>query len=150
MSLKTFALWSAMLLIALLLFDCSKGTSPDENRFVLPDSNLSFYQHIEPLLEYRCAESGCHSSTDTDNKLLYIELVNKMELINHRLSSTGEHLIDISLHRSEPERAPFYRIISVGYPSSPQDLMPPYDRRLPLSENQIAGIRQWIAEGCPD
>ncbi len=150
MPAKIFSLIIALLFSGLLLFDCSKSTSPDENRYKLPDSNLSFSQHIEPLLEYRCAESGCHSSTDTDNKLLYFELVSRDGLVNHILSSTGEHLINPPIHKSQPEEAPFYKIITVGYPGRPQDLMPPFDQRSPLTDNQIAGIRQWIAEGCPN
>ena len=64
--------------ICLLFFlflntSCSdEGTNPNDKKFILPDSNLSFLEHIEPLFNARCGlESGCHSPTDIQNPLLY-------------------------------------------------------------------------------
>ncbi len=131
---------------------CSKGTPPDETQFVIPDSNISFYKDIEPMLEYKCGfETGCHSSLDTENHLLYGELINKVALMNHRLSSTGERLVNLSIHQKDPQSAPLYLIVKEGYPRSPEDRMPPYlSNRAPLTDNQIEGIKNWIAEGAKD
>jgi len=129
-----------------------KGTHPEDVAFVLPDSNLSFYSHIEPMFEAKCGfDAGCHSPTDTENYLFYGELITKTALMNHQLSSNGEKLVDLNIHRTNPHLAPLYLIVKEGYPRSPQDRMPPYYlNRAPLTENQINGIRQWIKEGAKD
>jgi len=133
-----------------LISSCSEeGTNPADEKFILPDSNISFYEHIEPLFNARCGlESGCHSSTDTDNPLMYNVLVNHNLLINYQLSSTGEQLVDLTVHEENPHLAPLYLIVSEGYPSTYDDLMPPQPEKEPLTVNQIEGIRKWIGEGA--
>ena len=152
MNLKKASLILIGLFSVLLFFSCRQGTSPEKKEFIIPDKNISFYQHIEPMLEYTCGlESGCHSPTDTQSKLLYVELIDKVSLMNHRLSSTGERLVDLSIHQKNPELAPLYLIVKEGYPNSPEDRMPPYWlNRAPLTDNQIEGIKRWIAEGAKD
>ncbi len=136
-----------------LTSSCSdSGVRPQDIQFVIPDSNISFYDDIQPLLEVRCGlETGCHSPTDAQQKLLYIELINKQALLDHKLSSRGERLVDLTIHRQHPEIAPLYLILKEGYPTVFEDQMPPpYLNRAPLTENQIEGIRRWIGEGAQD
>ncbi len=150
---RNLRLMAMVVLISALFLTCAQqGTSPDDVEFIIPEKDISFYEHIEPMLEYRCGlETGCHSSVDTQSKLLFIELIDKTSLMNHRLSSNGERLVYLPVHQKNPEIAPLYLIVKEGYPQSPEDRMPPYTlNRLPLTENQIEGIRRWIAEGCKD
>jgi hypothetical protein len=149
-----FFLVVVLFLISIQLISaCSdSGVKPQDVQFVIPDSNISFYDDIEPMLELRCGlETGCHSPTDARQKLLYIELINKQSLLDHKLSSRGERLVDLSIHRQHPELAPLYLILKEGYPTVLDDQMPPpYLNRAPLTDNQIEGIRRWIGEGAPD
>jgi hypothetical protein len=138
--------------IFIIIISCSeKGTNPADEKFIIPDSNISFYEHIEPLFNARCGlESGCHSVEDTDNPLPYSVLINRNALVNnYQLSSTGELLIDLSVHKSNPQLAPLYLIVAEGYPETYTDRMPPPPYYDPLSDNQIEGIRRWIGEGAP-
>ncbi len=145
-----------MLLASFLSFmiACDKnGNDANNQEIVFPDKNVSFYNHVQPLFERRCGiESGCHSPSDqptTRNQLTYSILTTKDLLLNFTLSSTGEKLIDLNVHRKNPDIAPLYLILLEGYPEQQTDLMPPPPRE-PLNQNQLNGILQWIREGCPD
>lgn len=120
---------------------------------MFPDKNISFYKNVEPLFQVRCGlESGCHSPADqptSTNRLTYAILTTKALLLDFQLSSTGEKLIDLNIHKKHPEIAPLYLMLSQGYPRQREDLMPPIPRE-PLNTNQINGIKEWIREGCPD
>ncbi len=143
-----------LLLIFVFLLQCSKNsTGNDNDKFVFPEKGVSFYKNVEPLFQIRCGlESGCHSPADQpsgDNQLTYAILTTKALLLDFRLSSTGEKLIDLNVHRKHPELAPLYLILSEGYPRQQKDMMPPIPRE-PLNQNQLNGILEWIREGCPD
>lgn len=139
-----------ILALTLLFVKCEKkGTKAIDARFTIPESDISFAEHIQPMLDYYCAmERGCHSAFDTDNKLPYVELINKVSLMNHRLSANGERLIEISKHQAHPEQAPFYILLKRGYPGD-EDIMPPYPRS-PLPEGLVEGVKRWIGEGAGD
>lgn len=128
------------------------GTRPDEVQFVLPDSNVHFIEDIQPMFEAKCSfESGCHSPEDTGNPPLYVEIINRNGIINYRLTSTGEQLINLAIHKDNPQLAPLYLILKEGYPDPVEDQMPPLLLgREPLNENQLNGILQWIREGAPE
>jgi hypothetical protein len=104
------------------------------------------------MFEAKCGfDGGCHSPTDTDSKLFYSVLITKTALMNYQLSSNGEKLVDLSIHRKNPHLAPLYLIVKEGYPNAPQDRMPPYELNYErLTDNQINGIKQWIKEGARD
>lgn len=130
-----------------------KGTPPQDAQFVIPDSNISFYNDIQPMLLAKCgSESGCHSNSavDVQRKLQYLELIDKTALMDHRLSQTGDKLVDIAIHKNNPQVAPLYLIVLEGFPNQ-RDQMPPYWlNRSPLHETQIEGIKRWIGEGAKD
>ena len=129
------------------------GTPPQDAQFVIPDSNISFYNDIQPMLLAKCgSESGCHSNSavDVQRKLQYLELIDKTALMDHRLSQTGDRLVNIAIHKDNPQNAPLYLIVLEGYPNE-RDQMPPYwMNRSPLHETQIEGIKKWIGEGAKD
>ena len=139
-----------LLLLLLFFLNCSdEGTNPDDVKFIIPENDISFVEHIQPMFELRCGlDSGCHSSLD-DNRLTYIELINNHSLQDHKLV-TGEKLVELTIHLEHPELAPLYLILLEGYPDSPDDRMPPYLTNLPLTDDQIDGVRRWIGEGAKD
>ena len=148
--LKIFSLFAIGAAIFIVFACKDSGTRPDEKEFVLPDTNVSFIQHVQPMLEAKCGfEGGCHSPQDVTSPLLYIELINRVELTNHIHSQTGKKLVDIPFDQANPQLAPLYLILKEGYPQAPQDRMPPYPRTV-LNKNQLDGILVWIKEGAKD
>lgn len=131
-----------------MLYCCASGTAPDEMDFVFPDSNISFIEHVQPMFEVKCGiESGCHSPGNTNIRFTYSKLISRIGVINHSLPN-GEQLVNLAIHQKNPELAPLYLILLEGYPES-DDRMPPFNR-VPLNDNQLNGIRQWIKEGAPE
>lgn len=134
-----------------LTTNCSdEGVHPLDVQFVIPADSISFYDHIQPMLEIKCGfGSGCHSSTDIENGLMYTHLVDKNALMEYNIE--GEKLVDLDTDIKNPQSALLYLIVREGYPDVPRDRMPPYWlNRAPLSENQIEGIKNWIGEGAKD
>jgi hypothetical protein len=151
--IKSFKLIISIVFIfaILLIIACSDGTNPADKKFVLPEKDLSFYDHIEPLFNVRCGmESGCHSPTDISNPLLYNDLVSRNGLVYHQLSSTGEQLISVEIDSLNPQSSVLFRILYEGYPDEYYDQMPPPATKDPLNSNQLNGIKQWIREGAPE
>ncbi len=141
------------ILIFLVFNTCSEqGTPPQDALFIIPESNISFYEHIQPMFIYKCGtETGCHSALDIERKMLYLELVDNNALKDHRLSKNGSKLIDLTIHLENPHLAPLYLILLEGYPTQQVDQMPPpWLNRSPLNDSQLEGIKTWIAEGAPD
>ncbi len=142
-----------IILLVIGTFSCTdKGTHPEDKEFVLPDKNVSFIEHIQPMFEAKCGfDAGCHSPTDTEQRFLYVELINRNGVIDHILTSTGEKLVNLPTDPKNPESAPLYLILKEGYPRVVDDMMPPpWLNREPLNENQLNGIKQWIKEGAPE
>jgi hypothetical protein len=132
----------------LLNLSCSESTNPNDKNFVLPESNLSFYDDIEPLFNARCGlESDCHSPTNIDNRLLYNDLISRNGIVYHQLSS-GEQLVVVEIDSINPQNSVLFLILSEGYPDY-NDLMPPFPRDK-LNSNQLLGTKQWIREGAPE
>jgi len=143
---KKSVLYILLLTLFLSLFYCSdEGLSPDQREYIIPENNISYYNDLLPMLEGKCGFE-CHSNTV---EITTIPLLKKEEFIDYQLSFTGDVLVDTILHKIDPTRAPLYKVITVFDYLGNNDVMPPFPRT-PLTENQISGIRQWIAEGAPD
>ncbi len=98
----------------------------------IPDENVSYSQHIQPLFNTHCNNTTCHNSEDRAGGLsleFYGEFRNSPFLI-------------IS---GAPEESLLYLTVSGQYVT----IMPPqYGSSIPLNDNQIAGIKTWIEEGA--
>jgi hypothetical protein len=140
--------FAGIFIVPFLLFSCSDdGVSPDQKEYILPAKNLSYYDDLLPMLEGKCGFE-CHSN---NVNIITIPFQNKDAFIDYRLSFTGEVLVDTVLHKIDPTRSPLYRVVAVFDYLGDNDIMPPLAAgRSPLTENQINGIKQWIAEGAPD
>jgi len=137
-----------MLCMALLssLYYCSdQGVSPDQREYIIPEENISYYDDLLPMLEGKCGFE-CHSGNP---EIVEIPFLRKEEFIDFQISVTGDVLVDTLLHQIDPTRAPLYIIVTKFNPYIGIETMPPFPRS-PLTDNQIKGIKQWIAEGAPD
>lgn len=132
-------------LLFALIYCGDSGTSPDQREYVLPDENLSYYDDLQPMFNGKCGfGSECHAP---DNSELYINFTDRDAFINYTVSVTGLPLVRPLVDREAPELSVLYQIVTENY--SGIERMPPLSMgREPLTQNQINGIKQWIAEGA--
>lgn len=106
-------------------------TVDDVDKKVIPDSSISFSQHLYPVLQVKCAFSGCHIGPSPQAGL--------------DLSTWSGTTADPNVVLpGYPELSSLVWSIEgvAGFPP-----MPPIGYR-PLTVNQINGIRIWIKEGA--
>ena len=104
------------------------GGSPSS--IVFPTSNVSYAQHVQPLFNQACNFAGCHDDGQHQSPL--------------KLTSYGNTVLSIPgvVYPGNPDASTLVLRIqgSVG------QRMPVSGN--PLNQNQINGIRTWIAEGA--
>ena len=100
----------------------------------IPDTNVSFADHIYPVFQVKCAFSGCHASSNPANGL--------------DLSTWAGVTADPNIvFPGEPDLSRLVWSIENRAGISP---MPPPGYARPVTLDQIKGIRTWIAEGALD
>jgi hypothetical protein len=122
-----------LLLASLLLVACTdEPVAPPAVTF--PATNVSFNSHVKPVLLYNCAISGCHDglSSNPDNP----------STVTFRLETYSDVLNAGIVSTFDPERSRLAQVLR-GELLHPRD---PFFEA--LTENQRAGIIQWIREGA--
>lgn len=108
--------------------DTSNITNIDS--VVIPAQNVSYSQHIQPVLTAKCARSGCHDDQTH---------VSNLSLTSYS-NTTADYLV---VAPGLPQNS--LLVLSVqGLTTSP---MPPIGYP-PLTKNQIDGIKTWVKEGA--
>lgn len=96
----------------------------------IPDSNISYSKHIQPIFNYSCTAAGCH---DDQSKAGGLSLTSYQ-------NTTASY---VYVYPGNPDAS--LLVLSVEgksiYP------MPPPGRP-PLTQKQIKAIRVWVAEGA--
>lgn len=116
----------------LILSSCDDTITVDDiDKKVIPDSSISFSQHIYPVFQVKCAFSGCHIGP---NPAAGLDL-------STWAGTTADPNVVLPGY---PELSSMVWTIEglAGFPA-----MPPIGYR-PLTVNQINGIRVWIKEGA--
>jgi hypothetical protein len=143
----------ALFFILFLVFCSDGGLAPYEKDFVFPAKNISFYSHIQPMIDAKCGiGSGCHNAGTPTNLLFYNTLEN---FINHRVGKTEPRLllVDPDIDRYNPQNSTLYQLLTVDFDKQylGYERMPPLSfGRDKLSEEELRGVRQWIQEGAPE
>jgi len=106
-------------------------TVTDLDNKIIPSSNVSFSQDIYPVLQAKCAYSGCHSGTSPAGNIDLTSWVNV----------TSTNIITIG----DPDLSRLVWAINGTPAISP---MPPPYTGLALTPNQVQGIITWIKEGA--
>lgn len=136
--MKKFILLIILSVIILIIVSAcqNKGTDPQDQVFVLPDSNLTYTKNIQQLLVAKCtSHSGCHSVTDQAGGL---DLTNYYAIINHYIDGSIPLVIN-----GDGENSALYRILLAAYLDKPRmPLDGPY-----LNTNNSNGVKIWIDEG---
>lgn len=126
-----------ILAIALaVIYSCKdEGTNPEDQVFTLPDSNLTYTDHIRPMFVSKCSSrSGCHSSVDQAGNL---DLTNYQDIRQHLVNGSIPLVFS-----GDGENSILYQIL----------LTPVLDRpRMPvdgpyLNTNNSRGVKTWIDE----
>lgn len=122
----------AATLFGLVMFSGCEDTVTieDVDKVVIPDKNVSYAKYIHPLLNVKCAYSGCHNdesraagySVNTWSSTRTPGIVNPGDVNTSTLVWVIEGTV-----AGKP-------MPPTGYP--------------PLTQNQIKGIKQWILEGA--
>lgn len=117
---------------AFLFFSCKdSGTIYDLDKVDIPDKDVSFVKHIQPVFEYKCNNKYCHNDEDRAGGL--------------SLTSYQNTTADLSIvFPGEPQNS---RLAIVIQPGSGSIQMPPINYPA-LTEEQIKGIITWIKEGA--
>jgi hypothetical protein len=103
-------------------------TSQDVDNREIPDSNVSYSLHLVPVLELKC--TGCHNTTRMDGG---VDLSSWAGVTNPNILVVGNSETSILVWTVE-RRAGFA-------PMPPTPL-------LPLTPDQIRGLKTWIDEGA--
>uniref|UniRef100_A0A7V3E6U3 Cytochrome C Planctomycete-type domain-containing protein n=1 Tax=Ignavibacterium album TaxID=591197 RepID=A0A7V3E6U3_9BACT len=122
-----------ILTLSLLIVSCDDTiTNQDIDNRIIPDANVSFSQHIYPVLQVKCF--SCHGNGGYEAGL---DLTLRSRFVDGRIVVPGDTLTSILVWRIDrPPRA--------GFNPMPPEFMPQ------LTPNQIRGIKIWIAEGALD
>jgi hypothetical protein len=118
--------------VALIIISACDDTSniTDIDNLVIPASNVSYSQHIQPVLTAKCARAGCHDDQTQSGNLSLTSYSN----------TTASYLV---VAPGYPQNS--LLVLSVqGLTTSP---MPPIGWPS-LTKNQIDGIKTWVKEGA--
>ena len=116
------------LLSITLLTNCDDTVSSD---IEIPNSNVSYSKSIQPILNLKCATSGCHSSADN---------AGGYSMQSWSGTSTIPYVLE-----GDPDNSKLYLVISGKIPP----IMPPItSTKVPLTEREVTGIKTWISEGA--
>ncbi len=119
------------ILISFVSFNCKDTVTGDDldNR-VIPDSDVSYTKHIQPVFDLKCNSSGCHNDESRAGSISLTSYVNTTS--------------DLSVvFPGQPQNSR----LAVAIQPSTSIPMPPaaYPQ---LTQNQINGIITWIKEGA--
>lgn len=107
-------------------------TVEDVDSKPMPQSNISFSQNIYPILQVKCAFSGCHASSNPAQGL---------DLSTYSGVTADPNIV----FPGEPDLSKLIWAIEGRPPIEP---MPPIGYARPVTNEQLRGIKTWIEEGA--
>ncbi len=132
MTKKIFPMYVIFILTALIYLGCKDSVSVEDidNR-PIPAIDVSYSQHIQPVLDIKCSNSGCHND--------------QTRAAGISLASWTQTTSDVSVvFPGQPQNS---RLVWSIDPSGGIPSMPPIGYP-PLTLQQIIGIKKWIEEGA--
>ncbi len=124
-------LFCAIFIFVVLFAACDDSINArDIDNQIIPAQNVSYSEHIQPVFNVKCNNSGCHNSSDMAGGLSLITWAN----------TVSDPAVVFPF---EPDVSKLYWAIT----NNGAQLMPPLGYQ-PLTQNQIDGIKTWIREGA--
>ncbi len=123
-----------LLFPALLPLGCKDAnplTGESPSNIVFPATGVKFGLHVQPLFDQTCALVGCHDNSAHQSAL---KLDNYGDLVFNAPQT--------EVVRGKPDAS----VLVLRIQGTTGTRMPPYGN--PLNQNQVNGIRTWIAEGA--
>jgi len=105
-----------------------EGGSP--SNIVFPPANVSYQTHVQPLFNQACALSGCHDGSAPQGRVKLTEY-GEVVIVKPGIVVPGDPDASELVRRIEGRGV----------------LRMPLNGN-PLNQNQITGIRTWVAEGA--
>ena len=128
--MKYFINLLLFLIFTSIVFIACDDTLPTE--IPIPEKDVSYAKHIQPIFNNHCNNSGCHNSEDNAGGV--------------SLTSYGDlFATPFLIIKYSPNESHLYLAVSG---QSISLMPPPYGNAFPLSDNQINGIKTWIEEGA--
>ncbi len=123
----------AILLLINLVPACDDTITIDNvDNKIIPDSNVSFGEHIYPVLQVKCAFTGCHAGPNPSGGI--------------DLTTYGNVTADITVvFPGEPDLSSLVWTVEGTIAGQ---IMPPPGTGIVLTENQKKGFRTWVKEGA--
>jgi hypothetical protein len=119
--------WILTCCVCTVLTSCAEGIITDPRQIVFPDTNVSFGQHVLPLMNVSCNFSGCHGTSPARNV---------------RLSSYTDILSTAGLVLSgRPQQSTLTLVLDGSIPHPPSF-------QASITTNHINGMKTWIREGA--
>lgn len=130
--LKQYIKILSIFIIAGTFFGCDDTvTNTDIDKIDIPATNVSYGQHIEPVLRLKCANAGCHDDQTRARGIAFTTWI----------STTADKSV---IFPGQPENSTL--IFSIQRRSG-FVAMPPLGYT-PLTQSQLTGIYTWVKEGA--
>ena len=116
---------------SILFYSGCKDTinASDLNNIIIPSSNVSYAQYIQPVLNLYCATSGCHNGTGGGGGISFTTWSNTIASPNVVFPGKPDNSSLVWVIEGKP---------GVNHPNLYYN----------LNANQIQGVRTWISEGA--
>ncbi len=100
----------------------------------IPTSNVSYAQHVQPILNVKCAVTGCHDAATSAGAYNMEDYTNTVKIPFIIPKDPNNSLMVLTV---------------TGQGGLP--LMPPINASiLPMTDIEITGLKTWIKEGAKD
>ena len=125
-----FCFLGLMLVVLSCKDDNPTGAEGSPSNIVFPANNVSYSQHVQPLFNQACAFAGCHDDGQHSSPLKLTSWGNTVIMVPGVIR-TGQPDLSTLVWRIEGR-------VGQRMPSNAN----------PLNQNQINGIRSWIADSA--
>ena len=124
--------FSILLMFSTIVLISCDDTNTVENidSRIIPDSNVSYAEHLQPVFDVKCNAAGCHNDQDVAGGLSLTSYSNTTA--DYLIVAPGDTVNSRLIWSIKAESA--YPMPPVGYPV--------------LTQNQIRGVVTWIKEGA--
>ncbi len=126
---------AAVLAASLQVFGCKDSnplTGESPSNIVFPSTGVSYGRHVQPLFDQACNYSGCHDDGQHQSQLKLTTYDNTVRMLPGIVIPND----------------PDHSLLVLRIQGSIGPRMPPSGNG--LNDNQINGIRSWIAAGAPN
>ena len=127
-------LFLIFLLVIISLIACKESTKSDEE-IILPQSNITYFKHIQKLFSVKCAAPGCHN---------YLDHSGELDLTDYTSIMTKSVENELIVIPGYGEQSFLYRILLEDYKGEIR--MPPNGPY--LNSNNTNAVKVWIDEGA--